>query len=286
MSIRRALGRVPLAVEIKRRASVVAGAPTRRRVVRQLRESGHAAGTRISQAVDSHRRPLPEPGQEWVRRIEGERNRLIGLDDPLVDGSLGDGGPFDAGLTISDVGYLGMEPRKARLLYLLVRALEPKTVVELGTAVGISTAYIGAALQRGDNGATLVTHDASPYRLRLARAVHNAVGLDDITYVEGLIADTLPATLARVGSADLVCTFADYQCEPMLGYLEDMLACSAPDAVFVFDGIHGAEGMRQAWSAIRTDERLGLVVDLHSFGIGARGDGVNRRLVPDRVRVH
>ena len=286
MGFRHAVSRIPLAVEVYRRVSIITGARARNRVLRELRGSGYVAGIRISEAVHSFRRALSDDDQKYIRRIEDERTRLLGRDDPLADGSLGEDGPFDAGVTIHDAGVAGKEPRGARLLFLVTRALEPRNVIELGTNVGISSAYIGAALQLNGQGGTLVTLDASRYRLRLARAVHDSVGLGNITYVEGLFANSLRSTLARVGLVDLVFFLGHHEYEPTLNYFEDILSHSSRDAVFVFDGIRWSDGMRRAWSEIQADTRLGLVVDLHFLGIGARHDEqVAERLVSDHIRV-
>jgi len=47
--------------------------------------------------------------------------------------------------------YIPISAQAGRLLYALVRAIRPETVVEFGTSFGISTIYLAAAVT--DNGA-------------------------------------------------------------------------------------------------------------------------------------
>jgi len=109
---------------------------------------------------------------------------------PVVDGSLGPAGPYDEGQSIADVCRVSKPPRSARLLYSLAAEYRPQTVLELGTNVGISAAYLAAA------GGQVTTFEASPYRLRLARILHQQLGLE-LGYVQGLFDETLPSTLER-----------------------------------------------------------------------------------------
>ena len=59
--------------------------------------------------------------------------------------------------------------RFATFLYLLAREFKPQLALELGTNVGISSAYQAAALKLNGRG-KLVTLESSPYRLRLAKS--------------------------------------------------------------------------------------------------------------------
>lgn len=58
-----------------------------------------------------------------------------------------------------------ISPRQGRIIYDHVRATKPETVLELGTARGVSAAYIVAALDANDYG-SLTTVDSSHFRWR------------------------------------------------------------------------------------------------------------------------
>jgi predicted O-methyltransferase YrrM len=163
-----------------------------------------------------------------------------------------------------------MSERCASLLYLLARAFQPRRIVELGTNVGISSAYLAAALEMNGQGGRVVTFEVSPYRLRLAKEVHSNLGIRNIDYVHGLFSDTLPGSLEEIGSVDFAFIDGHHQHKPTLDYFDAILHYSTSDAAFVFDDIRWSDGMNRAWSELCSDHRVGLVVDLYSVGICIR----------------
>ncbi|OBI14122.1 O-methyltransferase [Mycobacterium sp. E2497] len=84
-----------------------------------------------------------------------------------------------------------MAPDSGRLLYSLVRAVKPTTIVEYGMSYGISTLHLAAAVR--DNGTGhIITTEMSSQKLVAARATFAEVGVADlITILEGDARNTL-----------------------------------------------------------------------------------------------
>jgi predicted O-methyltransferase YrrM len=248
--------------------------------LKHLEDTHYPQGIQLKEALESLQRELPQSDKDWIERIEVERKRLLSNNEPLNDGSFGEGGLYDKNTSVSRVCSKGSKPPKLLMLYLLTRAIKPQTVIELGTNVGISSAYIGMALKVNAQNGTITTLEASPYRLRLAKEVHLNLGIDNISYVEGLFKDTLSASLTDLGSIDLAFIDGDHKYQPTLDYFEEILRFSTPDTVFVFDDIRWSDGMKRAWSQIQSDDRLGLKVDLSRIGVCVRGQQeVSQRFV-------
>lgn len=87
--------------------------------------------------------------------------------------------------------YLSVAPDSGRLLYSLVRALKPTTIVEYGMSYGISTLHLAAAVR--DNGmGHIITTEMSSRKLAAARATFAEAGVSDlITILEGDARTTL-----------------------------------------------------------------------------------------------
>lgn len=222
----------------------------------------------IVDAVSSLHAGVSAPEDGWRRVIEAERQRLLARRAPLVDGSLGEGGLYDAGQSVRDACLVSKPAEQATLLMLLTRCLRPARVLELGTNVGISSAYIAAGLRLGGGTGKLWTLDASRYRQGIAREMHQRAHLGDlVSYVPGLFADTLRPTLRAIGAVDLVFIDGHHQYQPTLDYFAAILPFATQDTMFVFDDIRWSDGMLKAWKEIREDEQLGLVVDVQSMGI-------------------
>lgn len=86
-----------------------------------------------------------------------------------------------------------------KLIYNLIRATKPTTVVEFGTSYGISTLHLAAAVR--DNGTgQVITTEMNRTKAAAARDTFAATGLDDvITVLEGDALQTLAALRQSVG---------------------------------------------------------------------------------------
>jgi predicted O-methyltransferase YrrM len=91
---------------------------------------------------------------------------------------------------LSDV-YMPVTPEAGRLLYSLVRATRPQTVVEFGMSLGLSGIHLAAAVK--DNGSgRVVTTELSAAKVATAKNNFTAAGLADvITVLEGDALETL-----------------------------------------------------------------------------------------------
>ena len=97
--------------------------------------------------------------------------------------------------------YIPVTPEAGRLLYLLVRATRPATIVEFGMSFGISALHLASAVR--DNGAgRVVTTELSETKIAAAKHTFAETGLDDlITVLEG---DALSTLASLDGPVDFV----------------------------------------------------------------------------------
>ena len=99
---------------------------------------------------------------------------------------------------LSDI-YMPVTPSAGRLLYSLVRASRPATIVEFGMSFGISAIHLAAAVR--DNGyGRIVTTELSTAKIAAAKKNFADTGLDDlITVLEGDALTTLQGVDGEVG---------------------------------------------------------------------------------------
>jgi predicted O-methyltransferase YrrM len=95
--------------------------------------------------------------------------------------------------------YMPVSAKSGRLLYSLVRAVRPTTVVEFGMSYGISTLHLAAAVR--DNGVGQVyTTELSARKLAVAAETFVAAGVDDlITILSGDALETLKTVTGEIG---------------------------------------------------------------------------------------
>lgn len=253
----------PLAWAAYRRARAARERPA---VQRMLASAPHPFARRMAEVLERLHADAPDAGSDLIAAIEKERAAMLARGEPLDDGSLGSAGPYDAGVSVAAACGVSKPPNAARLMYQLVRELRPQQAIELGTNVGVSSAYQAAGLQTNGSG-RLVTLEASPYRLRLARELHARIGLRSIDHRQGLFSETLDDVVAEFGPFDFAFIDGHHQYAPTLDYFERIWRCSHDEALFVFDDIRWSEGMERAWTEIRADPRVRLALDLNTLGI-------------------
>ena len=118
--------------------------------------------------------------------------------------------------------YMPISPEAGQLLYALVRASRPETVVEFGTSFGISTIHLAAAVT--DNGTGhVVTTELSTAKVKAARANLEQAGVDGVvTILAGDARQTLADVPGPIGLV-LLDGWKDL-CLPVLRLLEPRLA--------------------------------------------------------------
>jgi predicted O-methyltransferase YrrM len=181
-------------------------------------------------------------------------------------------GLYDEGVTVSDCADISRPARDGDFLYSLCLQLRPQTCLELGTNIGISSAYLAAGM-RAAGGGKLITLEASPVRAYLARKLHADLGLPTLDCRLGLFDDTLAPSLESLRSTNLVFIDGHHQYEPTLRYWNLIAPFCSPGSVVVFDDTRWSAGMIQAWDELKRDERFSSVVDLGWLGLCVVGKG-------------
>lgn len=252
---------------------------------RTLQPTG-AAPTAVSNALKGALRGSFEPEERaWIRQIEALRRLLLVSPQPfeMVDYGAGTrsdpthGSVTTSTRTIGAMTRYSKSPMWAKLLFRLVRALEPETVLELGSCVGISAAYLGAGLRLNGHGRLISLEGVPALAERSARTLEE-LGLTDVGEIRlGEFGETLPAAIDDLKPVG--CAFIDGNHEETatLEYAEQVLATAAPEALLVFDDINYDDSMRRAWQTIRHDQRYALTIDLRAVGLAVVSESAASR---------
>jgi predicted O-methyltransferase YrrM len=187
---------------------------------------------------------------------------------PLIDGSLPAAGKLDhLDDTFSSVVKASQEWGQQQIMYNLCLMHRPNFVLELGTNLGISTAYYAAALKSLKFGGTIHTIDASPYKIKHAREMHLRLGLDNIKYTNGLFYDVLPQVLNSSPSIDMAFIDGQHEYKPTLKFFHEISEKSKFGAVLIFDDVFGySKEMEQAWLEIRNHDSVHSWAEFKNIG--------------------
>ena len=154
-------------------------------------------------------------------------------------------------------------PKWAQLLYRVVNFTKAQYVLELGTSLGLTTAYMASV----NSEIRCVSLEGSDEIAKIARENFEKLEIDNVEVVVGNIDLTLEAQLKKSEKWDVVFFDANHRKEPVLNYFSQCLEHIHPDSVFIFDDIHWSDEMEEAWHTIRKNERVTTTIDLFEVGI-------------------
>jgi len=172
--------------------------------------------------------------------------------------------PLVASRQVSEIAKHALKSRKLALtLYRLAAWHKPRVIIELGTSLGITSAYLSHAVP----GAQVISIEGSPVIAGLARRTHELAGAH-VEVLEGNFDDLLPVVLHRLDTNDfMLYVDGNHTYEATLRYFEMGRSKSGERTLIVFDDIHWSHEMELAWAAIIQDEKVTLSIDTFFFGL-------------------
>jgi predicted O-methyltransferase YrrM len=204
------------------------------------------------------------------RDIESRRRLLEECEDTLEVVDFGSAGSPEGTMVkrrVCEIAKGHLEsPRMQQLLFRLAlylgeEAKRPLEILELGTSLGIGTAYLAAA----DSKNRVLTLEGSEAVLQVAQGVWRALRLENIEWQQGNIDDTL-YIYARE-RLDLAYVDANHTYEATKRYVDYLLPRTTEKGVIVVDDIHHSREMERAWDELKQDERVTTTMDLFHAGL-------------------
>ena len=202
--------------------------------------------------------------------IERQRERLLRCEDMLdvVDfGSAGSPAGMHIQRRVCDIASSHLErPEVGQLLFRLATVLvqnekRPLEILELGTSLGITTAYLASADSRN----RVTTCEGSEAVLRVAQEVWRMLELENILWQQGNIDDTL--YICARERIDIAYVDANHTYEATKRYADFLLPKITENGMLIIDDIHHSEEMERAWKELQVDPRVTTSMDLYHLGI-------------------
>ncbi len=200
------------------------------------------------------------------RKVDFIRNEFLKSDKIINVKDLGAGSKIfhSDNRKISDiVKHSSIQKKYGELLFRLSAAYKPETILELGTSLGISTAYLAL----GNPEAKVVTIEGCPETAKISLETFTLANTPNITLVNGSFEEVLPLTFFDLHTLGLVFFDGNHTKEATLNYFEQCLHFINENTIFIFDDIHWSDGMNEAWKIIRKNNKVTLTVDIYQFGI-------------------
>ncbi len=163
------------------------------------------------------------------------------------------------------------DAKHAAILRKLVEHYSPKSVFELGTSLGISTAYLA------QEDTPVFTIEGSEAILHHAKVVWQNLGINQIKAYLGSFDDLLDTVWSEIEQPAMIFIDGNHTYRATLHYFDYFIDRLNSNSFIVFDDIHWSPGMEEAWKKIIADTRVSLSIDIFEMGIVFFRKGVEKQ---------
>jgi predicted O-methyltransferase YrrM len=198
-------------------------------------------------------------------RVEELKSNLLQNDKKILVKDLGAGSIIDKGneRSVKQIARNSSKSLKyGRLMYRIAAYFKPKTMLELGTSLGLTTAYMAY----GSPGSKIITIEGCPNIAREAHDNFKSLGLDNIEIITGNFDTELPGILNSVSNLELVFIDGNHRKDPTINYFKQCLSKVSNEMIIIFDDIHWSKEMEEAWREVSSHPAVTLSLDLFFMG--------------------
>ena len=198
-----------------------------------------------------------------LKRIAGIRKHMLSNALRIPMGQFG-AGSADRVLPVKRiVKKTAVTNKQGEFLFKMARHLKPESIIELGTATGISTLYFAL----GNPLARVITVEGNPELGNFAATnfLQNYVMNIDLfscSFEEAMV----KLQLLSIHNA-LIFIDGNHTYEATIRYFQFFTERCSGNLCLIFHDIYWSPAMKNAWDEIRMDQRTNTALDLFDFGI-------------------
>ena len=161
----------------------------------------------------------------------------------------------------------GISQKNAELLFRIVRYFQPKTILEIGTSLGLAT----SALSSGNQNAEIISLEGCPNTMAITKEMFQnssfKFNAENIKFVNTKFEDYLSNCQLKTENWQLIYFDGNHSKKATLAYFETLLPTISNDSVWIFDDIHWSLDMEEAWDSIKNHPEVSVTIDTFQWGI-------------------
>ena len=159
----------------------------------------------------------------------------------------------------------GITPKNAELLFRIVRYFQPKSVLEIGTSLGLAT----SALSLGNEKSKIITLEGCPNTQKQAQIQlqEQNSNFQNIEFVNTEFSNYFKTLDLSPITHHLIYFDGNHSKKATLDYFEALLPTISNDSVWIFDDIHWSNDMEEAWGIIKNHPKVSVTIDTFQWGI-------------------
>lgn len=160
------------------------------------------------------------------------------------------------------VTVAGISTKKALLLIRLIEYFNPKTILEIGTSVGLGC----CALSIGNPKSNIQTLEGCKNTAQIAQKVVDKFQLENIKLTIGNFQNTLHQ-ITKNTNFDVIYFDGNHQKEATLNYFNLCLKTIHNNSIFIFDDIYWNPEMLETWEIIKQHPKVTVTINTYFWGI-------------------
>jgi predicted O-methyltransferase YrrM len=165
---------------------------------------------------------------------------------------------------VKQIAKTSLKPKKySQLLNRMVEFYQPKTILEIGTSLGITTSYLAKA----NSNASVTTMEGAKEIAAIAQQNFQSLNISNIQAVIGNFDAVLPSTLSQTPTLDFAFIDGNHRFDPTISYFQQIIEKANNNTIIILDDIYWSKEMEQAWNWVKNHAKVHLTIDLFAIGI-------------------
>jgi predicted O-methyltransferase YrrM len=157
----------------------------------------------------------------------------------------------------------GISPKRAQLLFRITNYFQPKTILELGTSLGLAT----SALTLCNPKARIITLEGCPNTIAIAKNQFQLFNFENITCIVTEFSAHFCTSHFPLPTSDLIYFDGNHSKKATLDYFELLLPTIWNETLWIFDDIHWSLEMEEAWEVIKKHPKVSVTIDTFQWGL-------------------
>lgn len=157
----------------------------------------------------------------------------------------------------------GITPRRAELLFRIVRYFQPASILEIGTSLGLAT----SALSLGHAKTKIKTLEGCPETMAIAKSQSQLQNFKNIDFINTEFSQFLISEKLQATSYNLIYIDGNHSKQATLEYFTLLLPTITNATVWLFDDIHWSKDMEEAWKIIKEHPKVTVTIDTFQWGL-------------------
>ena len=157
----------------------------------------------------------------------------------------------------------GVSPKRAELLFRIVKYFQPENILEIGTSLGLAT----TALALGNKKAKITTLEGCANTINQCQLQLQKFNINNVECVNTEFSSYLSNFQLPISNFQLIYFDGNHSKKATVDYFELLLPTITNDSIWIFDDIHWSKDMEEAWETIKNHPKVKVTIDSFQWGI-------------------